>query len=83
MNRGMGRPQSLSAWFGEHRNLLRLPRSKPSQHKAHSLINILTMLMKAGWGEREREREREIEIKRKKETQNTAGGLSFVMITHL
>jgi len=48
MNRAMGRYQSLSAWFGEHRNLLCLSRSKPSQHKAHCLITILTMPMKAG-----------------------------------
>jgi hypothetical protein len=82
MNRGMGETQSLSACFAEHRNLLPPPRSKPSQHKAHSLITKLTMPMKAGWEEREqeREREREREIKRKKQTQNTTGGLSFVTI---
>ena len=83
MNRGMGRHQSLSAWFGEHRNLLRLPRSK--QPTASSLYWLCQW--KLGEGEREQERERkrerEIEIKRKKETQNTAGGLSFMTITHL
>jgi len=62
----------------ENSNLLPLPRSKLSQHKAHSLNIKLTLPMKPGWEEREQERERE--IKRKKETQNTAGGLSFVTI---
>ena len=83
MNRRMGWPQRPSACFGGHRNLLPLPRSEPSQHKAHSLVTILTMPMKAGLGDREQERETEIEIRRKKETQNTVGGLRFVTAIHL
>jgi len=52
MNRGISGSQSLSACFREQRNCLTLLRSKPSQHKAHSLVTILTMPMKDGWGDK-------------------------------
>jgi hypothetical protein len=78
----MGGSQSQSGCYGDEINLLPLPRSKPSCHKAHSLITILTMPMKdvTYWGVRT---ERNRKINTRKEIKDTAGGLHLVTIIYL